>query len=102
MCVRHLDESVVSVAIDDGTLFNPADLVLVCLHLEKSPVALQNLKRLSIHDFGHTLRNCRYPVVEIHLPRRNVDGFIFLVAKVAASRGKSQKTQGKRQKNLME
>jgi hypothetical protein len=46
----------------------------------------ENLQRLPVHYLGHALRNRSYAVVKIHLPRRDIDGFVFLVPEAPASR----------------
>jgi hypothetical protein len=54
---------------------------------------IEHLERLPIHYLGHALGDGGDTVVEVHLARRDVDGFIFLMAEAAASRGKSEETQ---------
>jgi len=59
----QLREPVVSLAVDHGPLFNPADLVLFGFYLEKASAVLQNLERLPVHHLGHALRDRGHAVV---------------------------------------
>ncbi len=54
----------------------------------------KNLERLSVHHLSHALRDCGDAVVQIHLPRRNINGFILLMAEAAAPGNKPKKTHG--------
>ncbi len=80
----HLREPVVGLAINHGPLFNPADLALVCLDLQEPPPMLQHLERLPIRHLGNTFRDRGYAIVQIHLPRRNINRLIIFVMESVA------------------
>ena len=44
-------QSLVSLGVDDGALFNPADLVFLRLHLQKATSVFENFERLPVHHF---------------------------------------------------
>jgi len=96
---RQLLKPFVGLAVDNGALFNPAYLALFRLYLEEAAAAFENLERLPVHDLGHTFRNSGHAVVEVHLPRGDVDGVVVLRAKAAASGDQPQNAQDKEQKN---
>jgi hypothetical protein len=83
-----LRKRIVCLAVDNRALFDPADLVFFSPHFEESAAVLKNLERLPVHDLSHALRNGCNAVVKIHLARRDVDGFVLLMAKAAAPRSK--------------
>ena len=50
-----LHEAVVGLGVDHGVFFNPADLVLFRLDLEKAPPVLQHFERLAVHHLAHPI-----------------------------------------------
>ena len=50
-----LHKPVVGLLVDHGALFNPADLVLFGLDLEKAPCVFQNLQRLPVHHLANAV-----------------------------------------------
>ena len=49
----QLRKGVVGLCVDDGPLFNPANLVLLSFHPEKTAVTFEHLERLPVHHLGH-------------------------------------------------
>jgi len=91
--VGKLDERVVSLAVDDGALFNPSDLVLLSLNLEKPAAVLKDFKRLSVGHFGDAIGDGGYAVMKRHLARGDVDRLMHLMLKPVASAGGNKKQQ---------
>ena len=76
---------VVGLVVDHRALFNPADLVLFRLDLEKAPAMLQHFQRLPVDHLAHAVRNRRYAVVQIGLADRNVHHLMVFVPESPAS-----------------
>jgi hypothetical protein len=77
--------------VDHGPLLDPADLVLLGLHVEEAAVALDHLERLAVDHLGHPIGDGGDAVVQVHLARAEVDLVVMLVAEAAAAGGKSNK-----------
>ena len=73
-------------AVDNRPLFNPADLLLLGSHLEEAAAVLEHFERLAVADLGHAIGNGGYAVVQIRLPRIDVDRVVALAAQTVASR----------------
>ena len=65
-------------------LFNPADLVFLCLDFQKAASVLQHVKPLAVHHFGHAIGHCGHPVMQIHLPRGDIHRLMQLRVKARA------------------
>ena len=89
----ELGEGVVGLGVDDRAFFNPANLVLLCLHLEEAAAVFQHFKLLAVGDLGHAVGDGGHAVVQIGLPRGDVDGIVPLGAEAAAPGTKCQQTQ---------
>jgi len=81
----ELDERVGSFGIDYGVLFNPADLVLLSLDLEKAAAALEDFKLLAVRHLGHAIGDSGYPVMKVHLASRDVHRLMQLMVKPSAT-----------------
>ena len=51
----ELHEAVVGLGVDHGVVFNPADLVLFRLDLEKAAPVLQHFERLAVDHLAHPI-----------------------------------------------
>ena len=88
-------ECLVVLGVDDGVLFDPADLVLLRLHLEKAAAVLKHFELLAVLHLGYAIGDRRHAVVQIHLPRRDVDHVVLFLVKAPASGSMSaSKRQG--------
>ena len=95
----QLHKFVVRLLVDRGPLFNPADLVLVRLDLEKAPPVLQNLEGLAVHHLANAVRNRRHAVVEIDGPRRcDVHRLVVFMAKAGAAGEETETGQRRHRK----
>jgi hypothetical protein len=90
-------EGAEGLAVDYGPLFNPADLVLLGLYLEKAMAVSEYLERLAVDHLGHPVRDGGHPVMQVHLPDRNVDSFVPFMAETRAPAGKRKKPQSEKQ-----
>jgi hypothetical protein len=90
-------EGAEGLAIDHGSFFNPADLVLLGLYLQKAVAAPKHLERLAVHHLSYAIRDGGYPVMQVGLPDRNVDCFVPLMAETRAPASKHKKTQHEKQ-----
>jgi len=81
--------------VDDGALFDPADLVLLGLHPQKAATVLEHFKGLPIDDFADAIGDGRDPIVEIHLSRRNVHHLVVRVIESFAAADKNEEGDGK-------
>jgi hypothetical protein len=73
-----------SLGVNHRPLFNPADLVLFGPHPEKAAILFQHFQSLAVAYLGHVVRDGGYPVMQVHLPRRNINRIMPFVAEVAA------------------
>ena len=76
----HMRKAVVGFGINYGPLFDPADFVFVGLHLEKPASVFQDLERLPVHNCANAVGYGCHSIVKVHLPGRNIDGLMLLVA----------------------
>ena len=89
----ELGESVVCLAVDDGAFFNPADLVLLGLYLDKAAAVFEDFKLLAVGDHGDALADGGHAVMQIHLPRGDVHAIVIFVLKALAARGQPNKSE---------
>ena len=82
---RQLLKLVVQVAVDDRMLFDPADLILLSLHLEEAAAALEHFERLPIGHFAHAIGDGGHAVVQVHLPRGDIHGVVLLMTNATAA-----------------
>ena len=82
--VGKLIEGTESFAVDHGSLFNPADLVLLGLYLQKAAAMLEYIEGLAVDHFGHAIGDSGHTVMQVHLPDGNVDGFVPLMLEARA------------------
>jgi hypothetical protein len=83
----QLREPVKRSGVDHRPLFNPADLVLGGLHLEKPPPVFQHFERLAVHHLAHAIRDGGHAVAQVHLAHAHIDRVVMLVAKARTARG---------------
>jgi hypothetical protein len=55
------------------------------------------LERLAVDHLGHPIGDGGYPVMQVHLPDRNVDRFMPYVAETRARAFECKQTQDERQ-----
>jgi hypothetical protein len=76
-------------------LFDPANLIFLCFDFEKAATMLEHLERLAIRDFPDTVRHGGHAIMQVHLPRGNIHGFVVLGVKAIAP---TQEGEYKREK----
>lgn len=77
-------EFLVCLAVDDGTLFNPADFALLSFYLEEPAVVLEHFKLLAVGDRRHAFADRSDTVVQVDLPRGHVNRFMLFTLKALA------------------
>ena len=82
----------IGLGVDHGPLFNPADLVLFGLHLEKAAAVLQHFQRLAVGHLGHAIGDGGHPVMQIHLARGDVDRLVMFTVKPLHPPATTEKT----------
>jgi hypothetical protein len=80
MIGSKMRECVVGFGINDRTLFDPANFVLLGLDPQEPAAVLQDLKRLPVDDFANSVGYGSNAVVKVHLSRGNIDRLLLLVA----------------------
>jgi len=97
MFFSQLHKRTVSLVVDDGALFNPANLVLPGFYFEEAVPVLEDFERLTIHDLGHAIGNGGYAVMDVHLACGDVNGVVrFMVKTLAPARQCKQPEQEQR------
>ena len=94
MLVRKLDKQVVGFGVDDGAVFNPADLVFLGSDLEEAAAVFEYIERLAVCDLGYAIGDGGYPVVEVHLAGGDIDRLVQLTVESRAPADEREKTQG--------
>src|SRR5487761_1983345 len=94
----QFSEGIVRVAVDDRVFFDPANLVFLGFYLEETTAVLQHLKLLAIVDLGYAVGDSGYPVMQIHLARGNVDGFVLLMANARTAASQREEDEGELRK----
>ena len=87
MVCSQVRESVIGFRVNDGALFDPANLVFVGLDPQEPASVFQHLKRLPVDDLSHTVGYGRNAVVKIHLSGGNVDSLMPLMVQPVAPCG---------------
>jgi len=72
-------------AVDDRTLFNPADFLFLGLYFQKAAAGLEHFQRLAVDDLGHAIRDGGHAVMQVRLPRKDVHRVVTFVAQAVAS-----------------
>jgi hypothetical protein len=85
----------VCLGVDHRMLFNPADLVFLRSNFQESPSVLEHFELLAIHHLGHAIRNRGDAIVQIHLPRGNINRLVHFLVQTVASRGEGKRAQQK-------
>ena len=93
-----LGKGIAGLGVNDGPVLNPADLVLLGLHLEEAPAVFENLELLAVDHLGHAIGDCRYPVAQVHLAHRDIHHLMLLVVKAVAARDQGQKAERNQQR----
>ncbi len=93
MVLGKLCESVVRLAVDNGALFNPADFVLLGLYLDKAAAVFEDFKLLAVGHHGDAFADGGHAVMQIHLPRGDVNAVRILVLKALAPCGQPDKSK---------
>ena len=81
-------ERIVRLSIDDGTLLDPANFVLLGLDFQKATTMFQNFELLTVGHLSHSIGYGSHAILQIHLSRCNVNHLVLLVAETPASTGK--------------
>jgi len=92
--VRELDKQVVGFGVDDGAVFNPADLVLLGPDLEEAAAVFQDIEGLAVGDLGHAIRDGGYSVLEVHLPGGDIDRLVQRRVEPCAAADEREKAHG--------
>ena len=90
----ELNKGIAGLGVDNGALFNPADLVLLGSDLEEAPAAFEDFELLPVHHLGHAIGDGGYPVVEVHLAGGDVHRLVPLLVKPGACAHERKKTEG--------
>ena len=80
----ELVEGLEGLLVNDGALFNPADLVLLGLDPEEAAAVFEDFERLAVDDLGDAVADGGDAVMQVHLPGRDVDGVVMLAAEAVA------------------
>jgi hypothetical protein len=90
----ELREQIVDLAVDDRVLFQPADLVLLCLDLQEAAAVIHDLQPVAIGDFAYAIGDGGDTIMKIRLTRGDVDRFVMLRVEAAAAADKRESDYG--------
>ena len=83
----------IELVVDDGVIFQPANLAFWRAHFDEAFAAFDNFERLAVCHQRRAVGNCSHAVVKIDLTRGHVYEFVLFMMEARAASEKRRRQQ---------